>query len=79
MTLTELRVWHWKSVLASRKRARKCETDEKIAQKGLIWCKIRSKHFHKQADFHLGAVQALNDILSGTAEGDLYLTTMEKK
>lgn len=77
MTLRELRLWHWRKVLAYRAAAL---TEEAAAA---TWeaehvgyaCRYRrnrARNAHKRANWHLGAVQVLNDHfpLGDTAEQD---------
>lgn len=73
MTLKELRMWHWKQMLCHRGIEQSWE--ERTLNPGAsgagvklrndaIWCN------NQEANFHIGAVQALNDVLPGTAEQD---------
>lgn len=60
MTLRQLRIWHWMTVLERRKL--------EFASKGVT----KVKH-NRIANFHLSAVQALNDVpelIGTTAEHD---------
>ena len=61
-TLKELRMWHWREFLRYR-------ADQRIAEdmKGM---KTSAAYARKHANHHLGAVQILNDHVSGTAERD---------
>lgn len=71
MTLTELRVWHWRKVLSFRSRGEKF--DQRPDSR---WARSQAKAAHRRANWHLGAVQAMNDIpeLRGTtAEQDSNL------
>lgn len=72
MTLTELRVWHWRRAMASRQRA---DSFEKHLEKkpDSRWCASQMRAAHRKANFHLRAVQALNDVpelRNSTAEQD---------
>ena len=62
--LRELRLWHWQMVLRYRGYERRAET-----QRSPQW--VINSH-SKIANFHLGAVQALNDLfpIGDTAEKD---------
>lgn len=63
-SLRELRLWHWRLVMSNRTKARLLEED------GTHWDKRHARVFHRKADWHLSAVQVLNDVVSGTAEDD---------
>lgn len=76
-TLRELRLWHWNKVLSYRERARKFEKDVEDWEKvhvGFVCrhSRIQAKNAHREANRHLGAVQALNDCfpVGDTVEGD---------
>lgn len=75
MTLRRLRLWHWRKVLAHRDLARAHEQhavlwEEQNPGKKNRYARGRARHYDKTANFHLGAVQALNDVVDGTAEQD---------
>lgn len=88
MTLKELRVWHWQKLLQARIQQRKHEEiaaafvagPHKIGISNTLRA-ARSldtaKRYGHKASLHLGAVQALNDVVPGTAEQDLFLTQQE--
>lgn len=78
--LRELRMWHWYKVTSNRAQERNHEAratayrasngDPNIAN-ALAKREDRKAAFYKKtADFHIKAVQALNDVVPGTAEGD---------
>lgn len=60
-TLRDLRLWHWRLVVSNRASARDMEAQGRQRQ---------ARALHGKADWHLSAVQALNDVVSGTAEAD---------
>lgn len=62
MTLRELRLFHWRQVIAFRNAAN--------AMSLLNDPSNQVDHLHKNANFHLAAVQALNDVVMITGEGD---------
>lgn len=68
MTLKELRIWHWKKVLSARKRADQKRTISKTPTGHYASEAIQADRL---ANFHLGCVQALNDVLPGTAQQDM--------
>jgi hypothetical protein len=71
MTLRELRVWHWQLVLTERAAA-----EDKRASRHT------AKRHHARANFHLGAVQALNDVpelRATTAEQDAEALEQERR
>lgn len=62
--LRELRLWHWRQMGRARRRALdKLNTDPKSAL---------GKALNKEANWHLGAVQRLNEFfpIGDTAEAD---------
>lgn len=59
MTLKELRMWHWQCALEFRGMAN-----------GAGRSKAERETLHSEADFHIAAVQCLNDYVPGTAEED---------
>lgn len=64
LTLRELRLWHWRRAMSSRKAADKYRgQDSRFAMS-------QTKQNDARADFHIKAVQALNDVVPGTAEYD---------
>jgi hypothetical protein len=84
LTARSLRLWHWQKVVSFRSRA--TET-EKIAdaweQKHRGRCRSmrnRARDAHRNANFHLGAVQVLNDQFSvgDTADRDLRMAMGSK-
>lgn len=62
MTLQELREWHWKEVGYCRKSADNLR-ERNLPQMGEV--------IDKLANFHIKAVQCLNDYVPGTAENDI--------
>jgi hypothetical protein len=71
MTLRELRVWHWERAVGYRKAANKYDRDHE--KHGSKYAQQQAKANHGRANFHIKAVQAMNDIpeLQGsTAEQD---------
>ena len=83
MTLKELRMWHWRQLMRFRNQEN-CHLDKakawmsapmKLGYNPVVWAKREEKKaetYRKQANFHLGAVQVLNDSLPGTAENDCF-------
>lgn len=72
MTLRELRMWHWRELLNERRLQNKFEERARSANPGYYFNTNNghAKRHKQQASLHLGAVQALNDVLTGTAEQD---------
>jgi hypothetical protein len=71
MTLKELRMWHWKKVLSKRASAGFHETMYKTSPAGVAFHKHRARQDCASANFHINAVQTLNDLLpETTAEED---------
>lgn len=76
MTLRALRLWYWRKVLAFRATATAAEQRVESwenANRGKVnrWARNRAKAAHQKANWHLGAVQVLNDVLPDTtAEQD---------
>lgn len=69
-TLKELRMWHWRQVIANRKLQNSLAA---LAEQPQIYCGNAAEvaEHHKQlADLHLSAVQVLNDSVPGVAEYD---------
>jgi hypothetical protein len=59
MNLRDLRLWHWRIAMRERQAAQ----DNR--------CSDYTRKVHdRTANFHIKAVQALNDVVSGTAEMD---------
>lgn len=83
MNARELRLWHWRRCLTTRARANKHgnEAANQEARNGMVEAKFQrrmERQAHKEANFHLSAVQMLNDhpacLASGTtAEQDALL------
>lgn len=66
MTLRELRLWHWNKVVAFRKKATEYEAhaenwEAKYPSKKCCYARNKAKFNHARANWHLRAVQALND------------------
>jgi hypothetical protein len=59
MTLRELREWHWNKVLSFRTRAEDFERRNPTGKNRYSANQARAAH--GRANWHLGAVQALND------------------
>lgn len=81
MTLKELRMWHWKTLVRLRAQQNKHEqiaanwlvADKKLGynNKAISARSLKTaSNYQKQANFHMKAVQALNDVVPGTAEED---------
>jgi cytochrome c peroxidase len=79
MTLRELRMWHWRECMKARVRQRTHEgralsVSDNYAKDSYFYKKHMrpAKVACKEADFHLGAVQTLNNALDfyTTAEQD---------
>jgi hypothetical protein len=67
MTPRELRLWHWHKVIWHRAKA------NAIREKAGAWYRAKVKQYDCIADFHIKAVQILNDhpaLLETTAEED---------
>jgi len=81
MTLRELRMWHWGFVVSNRRSARAAE--QKLAQTAdrdrikRAYYIGQVTNYHNKANFHLKAVQALNDVVDGTAEADFAATAQK--
>ncbi len=80
MTLKELRMWHWRQCLHARELERRYEVRAAefvnatySNRKNLQLAKARKR----EADFHLSAVQALNDPV-WSAYGPGYFQTAEQ-
>lgn len=77
MTARALRLWHWRKVVSFRKRATDAErVADAWEQKHGGRCgsmRNRARDAHRNAHFHLGAVQVLNDQfpVGDTAERDM--------
>lgn len=71
--LRDLRLWHYKECLRLRKIEKfYLTTIEKGGPRSFInEAKKLSKDFYNSANFHLKAVQLLNDVVDGTAENDM--------
>lgn len=74
-TLRSLRLWHWRKVLSFRAIALRHEAyaddwERRNPGKACRYSRTKARNAHKTANRHLGAVQALNDVVSGTAEQD---------
>ena len=77
MTARALRLWHWRKVVSYRQRAtdaeRGAEAWERQHHGHCRSLRNRARDAHRNADFHLGAVQVLNDQfpVGDTAERDM--------
>jgi hypothetical protein len=69
--LKELRMYHWRQAMSLRTAAKNIShtLDEHGVNKRLHRLEV-SQNMHKQADFHITACQALNNILPGSGEYD---------
>jgi hypothetical protein len=63
-SLRSLRLWHWKRALAHRRSA------DTYRAGTTRYAKEQTARNDCRANFHIGAVQLLNDYVSGTAEED---------
>lgn len=76
MDLRQLRLWHWNKVVSYRDLAMRHDAYaaelEKVSTLPALdrYNRSRARNAHKRANWHLGAVQALNDVVTGTAERD---------
>jgi hypothetical protein len=67
VTLKALRMWHWRQLTEYRRMERNAERGTSLSPRE----QAQSVAYYKRhADFHLGAVQALNDVVPGVAEYD---------
>lgn len=76
-SLRLLRLWHWRKVEGNRGNARSYEKEAERQRAAHPGSPVAGNHAtklakraHGKADFHLKAVQLLNDVVSGTAEED---------
>ncbi|QYW02184.1 hypothetical protein CPT_Sonora_083 [Stenotrophomonas phage Sonora] len=74
VSLGDLRLWHWRAAMSARHHQLGHERDRDfmIKNKDKVPKSLdRLIDSNKQkADFHIKAVQALNDVVPGTAEAD---------
>lgn len=75
MTLRALRLHHWRKVLSYRATAQRHNTyaddwEAKNPGKVCRYNRGKGRAMNQRANWHLGAVQALNDVVTGTAEAD---------
>jgi hypothetical protein len=80
MTLAELRVWHWRRVLSYRDLEHACAAKaakhERLNGGRCSYWRSKERNAYTRANWHIGAVQTLNDIPSlhaTTAEQDCHL------
>ena len=80
VTLREVRLWHWKKVISARKTAEKFDRDAEEWEKRYLgkrstYSRRMAVQNHSRANWHLKAVQVLNDLfpLGDTAERDLEI------
>lgn len=76
-TLREVRLWHWRKVLSYREVAQRHDTyadqwEREHPGKVCRFNRTKARNAHREANRHLGAVQALNDCfpMGDTAEQD---------
>lgn len=75
MTLRELRMWHWRKLLKHRKTENTYRVRASVAavdRPGGLYDRKYTRLANtakKEADFHLSAVQALNDAVWATCQG----------
>lgn len=74
-TAREVRLWHWRKVMTHRQNAKKFS--ELLAAWEAEHAPLKCPHYRSKmnqqngiADWHLNAVVALNEFVSGTAEED---------
>lgn len=76
MNLRELRKWHWQQAMQNRGHAewreRSGEYEATANQRS------HTQVYHNKANFHIRAVQALNDVVMGTAERDIDRDNVER-
>lgn len=76
MTLRKLRLWHWNKTKSFREVERRqyaiaLSWEQKNPTFGQCTCaRNKMRAAKRNANFHLGCVQALNDVVSGYAEQD---------
>ncbi len=71
-------MWHWRALIRARDSQRLSQKiADGFANMSSTYSLNNAKHYdnqarshQKKADFHLGAVQALNDVVPGSAEDD---------
>lgn len=69
--LRKLRMWHWRMALSARRNQEKHEQAAELPRNPNKTYNATRARYHKRiADFHIRAVQALNDVVDGTAERD---------
>lgn len=75
MTLKELRMWHWRQVIAFRQNAanaNKRANDKRCSiHSHMNFCRLEI-NMNEMANTHMKAVQCLNDHVPGTAEADVF-------
>lgn len=75
MTLRALRLWHWRKVLsyravAARHAAYADDWERRHPGKVCRYSRGKERQMNQRANWHLGPVQVLNDVVTGTAEQD---------
>lgn len=82
--LRALRLWHWKKVVAARASAHRHEAYTEAFERdnpGKVdpYNRVIAHSHHRMANFHLGAVQVLNDFFPAgdTAEHDAAAAAAE--
>lgn len=71
ITIADLRIWHWKCVESHRKSQRGYEQMLQGDHPARFYHTRQRDNHERQANFHLKAVQALNDILDTTVFQDI--------
>ena len=74
-TAREVRLWHWRKVMTHRGNAKMFQAQMEAWE--IEHAPLKARHSRSKmnqqngiADWHLNAVQALNEFVSGTAEQD---------
>jgi hypothetical protein len=72
-SLRMLRLWHWRKAMSARRSENKHVAEaERYEAMGRVanFDRHRAGNDGRRADFHIKAVQLLNDVVPGTAEED---------
>lgn len=75
MTLKELRMWHWEKALECSVAKRQMEG--RMEECNETESAVMYQYARQGWNLHMGAVQALNDVLPGTAEQDCERRDLE--
>lgn len=70
MTLRDLRVWHWFQSQRLRKLQREQEKKAETRPRNAYQHRRAAKYHENNANHHLAAVQALNDVVEGSVHQD---------